>query len=132
MAAALLPKHLRHPRGTSRVESAGLAALAGSPADPFAVALMWERGIDISSHRGRQLTHTIAEAFELILVMEEGHAREVEKIFPAGRGRVRRLGHFGNFDVPDPYRQPRAAFERSLALIERGIDDFVRAFWSPK
>ena len=71
----------------------------------------------------------MASAFDLILVMEESHRPDVERIFPAGRGRIHRLGRFGHFDVPDPYRQARAAFEHSLALIERGIDDFERAFW---
>jgi len=66
---------------------------------------------------------------DAVRLMEEAHRREVERIFPAGRGRIHRLGRFGGFDVPDPYRQPRAAFEQSLALIERGIGDFARAFW---
>jgi protein-tyrosine phosphatase len=131
MAAALLGARFREMAILSKVESAGVAALVGSPAEPLAVELMREHGIDLSAHRGRQLTSQIAGAFELILVMEEGQARAVERIFPAARGRVHRLGRFGNFDIPDPYREPRAAFEHSLALIERGIDDFVRAFWSP-
>ena len=50
--------------------------------------------------------------------------------FPSGRGRVHRLGRFGAFDVPDPYRQGRAAFERALALIERGIGELEKALWS--
>jgi len=33
--------------------------------------------------------------------------------------------------VPDPYRQPRAAFEEALRLVDRGIDDYERAFWPP-
>lgn len=114
------------------VESAGIAALEGSPADPLAVALMQERCIDLSAHRARQLTPELASAFDLILVMEKRHERAVEQIFPPARGRVHCLGRFGNFDVPDPYGKPRAAFEHSLALIERGIEDFVRAFWGVK
>lgn len=85
--------------------------------------------MDLSAHRGRQLTANLASAFPLILVMEEGHKRSVDKAYPAARGRVHRLGHFGRFDIPDPYGKPRAAFESSLALIERGIEDFLRAFW---
>ncbi len=64
--------------------------------------------------------------------MEKRQERAVESIFPPARGRVHRIGRFGAFDVPDPYGGPRAAFELSLALIERGIADFVRAFWSTK
>jgi protein-tyrosine phosphatase len=112
------------------VESAGIAPAVGRPADPIAQELMRERGLDISAHRSRQLTPELARSFELILVMEEEQVRDVEAIFPGARGRVHRIGRWGKFDVPDPYRRDRAAFERALALILRGLDDFEKAFWS--
>jgi protein-tyrosine phosphatase len=132
MAAALLEQRLSSRSGDTVVQSAGFAALVGEPADPLAVALLRERGIDLSGHRARQLTPEMASAFNLILVMEEAHQRSVERIFPAGRGRIHRLGRFGGFDVPDPYGEPRSAFERSLSLIERGLDDFARSFWKAR
>ena len=128
MAAAVFSHRLSAQE--TAVESAGIAALVGAPADPLAIALMQERGIDLSGHRARQLTPQIAGASELILVMEEGHVRAVERIFPPARGRVHRLGRFGAFDVADPYGQQRPAFESSLSLIERGIEDFLKAFWN--
>jgi protein-tyrosine phosphatase len=130
MAAALLAERLSRRTPAAAVESAGVAALVGEPADPLAVALLKERGLDLSGHRARQLTPEMASAFELILVMDEQQQRAVERIFPAGRGRIHRLGRFGAFDVPDPYRRPRSAFETSLGLIERGVADFENAFWS--
>jgi protein-tyrosine phosphatase len=129
MAEVLLRARLQARKPDAVVESAGIAALVGKPADPIAAALMSERGLDLSGHRARQLTPELARRFELVLVMEAGHQREVEATIPALRGRVHRLGRFGDFDVPDPHRQPRAAFERALALIERGLDDFEKAFW---
>lgn len=69
-------------------------------------------------------------AAELVLVMERGHIAEVEAMTPAARGRVHLLGRFGAFEIPDPYRKPRAAFEEALALIDRGIADFRTRFWS--
>ena len=68
-------------------------------------------------------------AADLILVMEQRQQRDVERILPVARGRVHRVGRFGGFDVPDPYRKGRAAFEMSLALIERGITEVARAVW---
>ena len=90
---------------------------------------MAERGLDISGHRARQLTPELIRSFELILVMEKDQQRAVEVILPSARGRVQCIGHWGGFDVQDPYRQGRPAFERSLALIERGLGDLERAFW---
>jgi protein-tyrosine phosphatase len=129
MAAALLEQRLSRRSVPFAVGSAGIAALVGQPVQPHALALMQERGIDLSGHRARQLTAEMASAFDLILVMEEAQRREVERIFPAGRGRIHRIGRFRDFDVPDPYGGTRAAFDRSFFLIERGIDDFERALW---
>ncbi len=111
------------------VESAGISALVGKPADPLAQELMRARGIDISGHRARQLIPQLIRSFELIMVMEEAHQRAVEGIMPSARGRVHRIGRWGNFDVPDPYRGTREEFERALALIVRGVDDLEKAFW---
>ncbi|ACG75613.1 protein tyrosine phosphatase [Anaeromyxobacter sp. K] len=128
MAEALLRTRFEGRTG-ARVESAGVAALVGRPADEAARELLSARGIDLSTHRARQLTPALISGFDLVLVMEEGHKREVEAIAPGARGRVQRLGRFGAFDVPDPYRQGRPAFERALALIERGLDDFEEKVW---
>jgi len=129
MAAALLAQRLSRCGPGPRVESAGLAALVGEPADPLAIALLGERNLDLTGHRARQLTPTLVSAFDLILVMEQRRQRDVERILPVARGRVHRVGRFGGFDVPDPYRKGRAAFEMSLALIERGITEVARAVW---
>jgi protein-tyrosine phosphatase len=130
MAEAVLLERLRKRGVCATVESAGIAALVGRPADPVAQELMRERGLDISAHRARQLTPDIIRAFELILVMEAGQDRAVESILPSARGRVHRIGRWGDFDVPDPFRQSRERFERALELIERGIGDLEKAFWA--
>jgi protein-tyrosine phosphatase len=129
MAEAVLRARFANRPG-ARVESAGFAALAGRPADPIAQELVAARGLDLSAHRARQLTPDLLAGFDLVLVMEDGHRREVEALAPAARGRVQRLGRFGAFDVPDPYRKPRAEFERALALIERGLDELEQNIWS--
>ncbi|RQS71570.1 low molecular weight phosphotyrosine protein phosphatase [Burkholderia sp. Bp8963] len=112
------------------VQSAGIGALDGHPADPHAVALMRDRGLDISAHRARQLPSWLCTRADLILTMDREQKRYLERRDPALCGRVFRLGegcpapdgtHTG-FDVPDPYLGARAAFEHSLALIERAID----------
>ncbi|BDG02299.1 low molecular weight protein-tyrosine-phosphatase [Anaeromyxobacter oryzae] len=132
MAEVLLAERLARRRAGATVESAGLRALVGHPAERIAQDLMRERGLDLSRHVARQLTADLGDAFELILVMERAHERAVQAIAPNTRGRIRRLGHFGDFDVPDPFQQERPAFERSLALIERGLEGLEKAFWSAR
>lgn len=129
MAAALLADRLARRGVRATVESAGLHALVGRPAEPEAQELLRQRGLDLSAHRARQLTPELLRGFELVLVMEERHERAVHQLVPASRGRVHRIGRFGGFDVPDPYRRERPVFERALALIEEGLSDFEEAFW---
>jgi protein-tyrosine phosphatase len=129
MAEALLRDRFA-ARGRGTVASAGLAALVGRPADPLALELLAARGLDLSAHRARQLTPEMVAEADLVIVMEAAHQQELERLSRAARGRVHRLGRFGGFDVEDPYRAPREAFERALAQIERGLDDFGRTFWA--
>ncbi|MFL5291593.1 MAG: low molecular weight protein-tyrosine-phosphatase [Myxococcales bacterium] len=132
MAQVLLADALKKRGIDVAVESAGLGALVGHPADPIAVKLMQARGLDLSGHRGRQLTREIIRSFPLILVMEKEQQRGVEQLDPSARGRVLRVGGVGNFDVPDPSRRGLAAFEVSLTLIDRGLSQIEKVFWSSK
>ncbi|HEX7489934.1 MAG TPA: low molecular weight protein-tyrosine-phosphatase [Anaeromyxobacteraceae bacterium] len=132
MAEVLLARRLRERGVAADVESAGISALVGRPAERHAQELMRERGLDLSRHLARQLTPELLREFELVLVMEAGQQRVVESMWPAARGRVHPIGRMGGFDVPDPFRQERPAFERALALIERGLADLEKAFWSPR
>lgn len=129
MAAAELSRRLAARGAGATVESAGIAALVGRPADPLAQELMRARGIDLSGHRARQFTPDLARTFELILVMSAEQQRALERMLPSARGRVQRIGRWGGFDVPDPYRCARGAFVQALELIDRGLDDLERAFW---
>lgn len=106
------------------VSSAGLHAMHDWPADPIAVDLMLKRGLDISQHRGRQLTPELVFNSDLILVMSSEQQEQVENSFPGSRGRVHRIGKWGGYDVVDPYRRPGAIFEQALALIEQGVNDW--------
>jgi protein-tyrosine phosphatase len=126
MAEAVLAARLAGRGHAARVESAGLAALVGAPADPTACALLAERGLDLSRHRARQLVPDLVRASDLVLVMETAQQRAVEAMVPTARGRVQRLGFAGGFDVPDPYRRGRAAFVLALTEIDRGVADLER------
>jgi low molecular weight protein-tyrosine phosphatase len=130
MAEALLKHSLRNGKVPAVVESAGISALVGYPADPLAQALMACRGLDLSSHRARQLTRDLVRAFDLVLVMEAGQQRYVEQLDASARGRVHRIGRIGRFDVADPYQRGPGAFEEALAMIERGIRELKEVFWS--
>lgn len=106
------------------ISSAGLNALIDYPADPIAQELMELKNLDISTHHARQISNELISTADLILTMSTEQQREMEKLFPNARGKIHRLGKWGEYDVIDPYQRPRSIFEHSLALIEQGIDDW--------
>ena len=124
MAEAMLQHELKDKTDVS-VTSAGLGSLAGHGASKHAVALMEERGLDISGHKARQLTPDMISDSDLILVMEAGHRRAIDSVEPAARGKIYRLCEWRDKDIPDPYGQPRKSFEDALELIEQGVSDWV-------
>ncbi len=125
MAEALLRKELAADGDGYEVRSAGLGALVGHPADEIAQELMRRMGIDISDHRARQLDSELVHWADLILVMETSQKKALEADEPSARGRVYRLGEWGDFDVPDPYRRPEEAFQQALTLISQGVSEWI-------
>lgn len=109
-----------------QISSAGLQALAGQRADPIACELMDSRGISLEKHRARQLNLDMCQRADLILVMDREQRRTVQERYLFAAGKVFRLCEFSDQDVPDPYRASRSVFERSLALIEGGAQQWVK------
>lgn len=121
MAAALLAAALPGVK----VVSCGVNALIGKSATPMALEVMRERGFDINEHRAQQISRSLCVEADLILVMDRDQRRFLEDRYPFARGKVFRLGEHDNFDILDPYRQPRFVFERCARLIETGISSWV-------
>jgi protein-tyrosine phosphatase len=105
------------------VVSAGLGAPVGRPADPIAVRLVAERGIDLASHRAVQITRPMCLAADLILVMESEQRKRLEDLYPEVRGRVFLLD---DNDIADPYLKPEKAFRVALSRITNGVETWTR------
>ena len=130
MAEFLLRERLQQsdvPHDGVQVASAGLAAMVGQPMESTAAQVMREHGVDGGSHRARQLTPTMLRDSDVVLVMEKSHVAEVRRMAPEFGGKVFLLGKWQkNTSIPDPYGQPREAFDHAYQLIERGV-----AGWLP-
>jgi len=105
------------------IGSAGLMAMVGYGADPIAVQILAERGIDISAHRARMLTEAIVRDADLILVMDTFQKLQILAQYPFALGKVFRLGET---DITDPYQQGPEAFHTAFLLIESVMDKWVR------
>jgi protein-tyrosine phosphatase len=122
MASALFAARAKEQGKALEVASAGIGALIGHPPPDEAIELMAERGLDISEHRGRQITSPLARGHELIVVMERGQQRYLEGQWPMLHGRVRLLREAG--DVKDPFKRSKATYQKSLAQIEEGVESW--------
>ena len=112
------------------VESAGTHDYhVGEPPDERSQRHAERRGYDLSAQRARQVSPEDFLRFDLILAMDRGHLRQLERLRPAEhRARLRLL--LGDRDVPDPYYGGAEGFEQVLDLVEdacRSLLEEIRA-----
>ena len=101
-----------------RIESAGLGDWhIGHPPDERAQHHARSRGYDLSAQRARQVRARDFDDFDLILAMDSGHLRDLQRMAPS-RHRAKIRLFVADRDVPDPYYGGPAGFERVLDLVE--------------
>lgn len=114
------------PVGVS-VQSAGLGALVGQPADPESLRQGQLHGLDLSQHVARQLTPALCAESDLILVMEDEHIDAVCRLSPSARGKVMLLGRWeSGKQIPDPYRKSAEVFAHTYQLIAASSEQWAR------
>jgi protein-tyrosine phosphatase len=91
MAEALLRAHLAAHGVAANVHSAGTMAWSAAPPSE-AVVVMEERGVDLSTHRSRQLDIALVEAADLVLGMTRQHVGRVEALVPDASHRTFLVG----------------------------------------
>jgi protein-tyrosine phosphatase len=110
--------------GVVSVASAGIGALIGAEAHPEAIRVARLHGLDLGTHRARQFDHVLAQAHDLILVMELFQRQWIEQSFPFVRGRVHLLGKWREVEVADPFRKSPLAFDVAMEEILRAVADW--------
>ena len=143
MAEGLCRNFLGHFRLQWEVEvaSAGLNAAAGGPASREAIAIMAERGIDLSVHQTARLTIEKVQWANLILTMEEDHRQRLLEKFPEAVGKTFVLKEYvaappdgapavrvgkkrvGGYDIPDPFGQSPEAYRRCAMELASAVAD---------
>lgn len=117
---------LRHALPDRAICSAGVGAMRGYPADPLAVQIMQEQGIDIRAHRAQSLAAWMVLESDLIITMDLEQQAHIELLYPASKGKVGRLGEGKGYDVPDPYQLGLASFRHAFNLISQGVDRLAK------
>ena len=101
----------------------------GEPPDERAQEHAKRRGYDLSAQRARHISRRDFEEFDLVLAMDRGHLRILQRLCPPQHaGKVRLF--LQEADVPDPYYGGAEGFEQVLDLVEaacRGLLHEMRA-----
>jgi len=127
MAAAMLRARLAQDpqRRGWEVTSAGLWAEEGLPASPHTVAVMAERGYDLSDHRSRPVTPELIRRADLILGMTPHHVEALRLAFPDAAGKIHLLAEMvgASYGVEDPYGQSLLAYQAVADELEHLIEE---------
>jgi protein-tyrosine phosphatase len=119
-------RELSKQQGVSlHVESRGTHDYhVGEPPDERAQHHAKRRGYDLSRQRARHVSTGDFEAFDLIVAMDRGHLRLLQRACPPQhREKLRLL--LADRDVPDPYYGGPDGFEQVLDLVEAACRDLL-------
>ena len=123
MAEALLKQRYPH----KNIDSAGVGALVGHPADPAALEIMAGQEIDITNHVAKQIDEGLAKKADLIFTMSDSQTKWIEERWPFCRGKTFKLGHWQDKDIADPYKHEKSAFKTAYQDIVNSLEQ-----WSDK
>lgn len=117
-------------------DSAGIGGWhAGDPPDDRAIAAAARRGVDISDLRVRKVRPADFADFDLIVGMDRQNVADLERLRPKGA-----RAHVGLYlaealgwdaEIPDPYYEDAAAFDRVFDLCDRAAVALMRKLASP-
>jgi len=123
MAAGMLARLLAGERVF--IYSAGTDAPVGNPATAAAIDAARAVGVDLASHRARQLSVDMIARADLVLVMDRHHLERVTSMLPEAGGRTRLLlSYAGRLDaeVEDPIGRPLEFYHRTVTEMAPALE----------
>jgi len=108
------------------VISAGTHAPEGKAPPQQTVTQSAVYGLNLSSHRARQVTHKMVRAADVVLVMSPKHKTLLHQWAPDSREKIFLFTEFGPngklVDIPDPIGQSDGVYQRVFARIDEEIN----------
>lgn len=111
------------------IDSAGTGGWhVGDPPDPRSVAIARERGLDITSQRGRQFTTSDFDHFDHIFVMDNSNLSDVLRMARDEEDRAKvslildAIFPGENVDVPDPYYGGNDGFANVYNMLDEACE----------
>lgn len=109
------------------VESAGVDALSGTSPDSSTIAVCRDANLDVSRHKGRQLTAELIDTADIVFCMAEEHKRLILSAFPRFKQKVFLLLEYGlakppkKLSIEDPTGRSLGRYEKCLKVIEEEV-----------
>ena len=112
--------------------SAGLNAVPGRPAHPWAIAAAHEFGISLENHRARLLTGDMVNQADAIFAMDYDNLAQLLSRYPGAGNRIFMLSAYASEDYPgveitDPYDSGEEATRRCYAILNTCIENLVHS-----
>ena len=133
MAGGIFTKLLSASPGTPaiRVQSAGIDALEGMAPDRNTSEVCSAHGIDIESHRARQLTKDMLKETDIALCMEINQKERILRAFPAHSEKIfllknyHRASPIEDASIEDPFGKPKKYYEECFDEIEQEVQRII-------
>jgi protein-tyrosine phosphatase len=115
-----------------KVTSAGLNAVPGKSAHPWALAAAREFGLSLENHRARMLTSQMIGQNDAILVMDYQNHVQVLSRWPEARSRVFMLSAYAGEDyraveISDPYYMEQEGTLRCYLILQTCVRNLVES-----
>ena len=112
--------------------SAGLHAIPGNPAHPWALTASEELGVSLTGHRARSLTAEIVERSDAIFTMDFQNKAETIARFPQVKNKVLMLSSYAEGtthcrEIVDPYFADLDATRRCFRVISTCVSNLASA-----
>lgn len=126
VAEAMLKTHFPD----RQIQSAGLNALVGERVDSCMSSLAKADGLEVENHKARQLTVSMLQWAELVLVMTDDQRYSVASLYPASAGKTKLFGcwlrsmdsHRMGENIPDPYRKSPEFSKEAYKKLKAAAD----------
>jgi protein-tyrosine-phosphatase len=130
--AEMLLRHELAIRKVSNVSvsSAGIYAYPGNPPDPVMVDHLEKQGIPVATHESKQVRKEDITWADLILVMEQAHARDLEVRWPESKVKTEFLGRYISEgrdadDIVDPFGKPPYYYRLAQSQIALALRTLI-------
>jgi protein-tyrosine-phosphatase len=120
------------PSRNVTVRSAGIHAVPGREAHPWAISAARESGISLENHRARLLTAEMVNHADAIFAMDFQNQVQLLSRYPEARNKIFMLGAYAGEDyrpleISDPYYSGEAGTRVCYKILSTCIDNLVRS-----